>query len=47
MEAVRPLNIALDMAALQFAEAAGILGGVSVIEAARFYAKNRIPKTEL
>jgi hypothetical protein len=44
IEALKPSGIPLELAAMQFADAVGILGGVSIIEAARFYRK-RHPAT--
>jgi len=40
LEAVRPLEMPLDAAALEFAEAKKILNGFSLIEAARFYMRH-------
>ena len=39
LELLKPFNIPLEMAVLQFTEAAKILNGASVVEAARFYAR--------
>ena len=47
MQALQPINVPLEVAALDFAEAHKILEGASVIDAARFYAKHhpsRMPK---
>jgi len=40
LEAVRPLDVALDAAALEFAEAKKLLDGFSLTEAARFYMRH-------
>jgi integrase len=39
VEALQPSGVSLDVAAIQFAEAKALLGGVSLMEAAQFYAK--------
>ncbi|MBM3840279.1 MAG: hypothetical protein FJ398_20405 [Verrucomicrobia bacterium] len=47
VEALRGTGFPLEVAAVQFAEASKILGGDSIIEAARFYAKRhpaKLPK---
>jgi integrase len=47
VEALKPTGVPLEMAAIQFAEAHKLLDGATVLEAARFYAKqnpNRLPK---
>ena len=40
IESLRPTGVSLEMAALQFAEAFGVLHGRSLLEAARYYAKH-------
>ncbi len=40
LEAIRPLDMALDAAALEFAEAKKTLDGFSLAEAARFYMRH-------
>ena len=47
VEALKPSGVPLEMAAMQFAEASKLLDGGSLLEAARFYAKqhpHRLPK---
>ena len=39
VEALKPTGVPLEMAALQFAEALKVIDGGSLLEAARFYAK--------
>ena len=41
VEALKPTGVPLEMAALQFAEAVKLLDGGSLLEAARFYAKQQ------
>ncbi|MBI5388196.1 MAG: tyrosine-type recombinase/integrase [Verrucomicrobia bacterium] len=40
MELLKPFGTPLEMAVMQFTEAAKVLGGVSLLDAARFYAKH-------
>ena len=41
VEALKPTGVPLEMAALQFAEAHKLLEGASLLEAVRFYLKQR------
>ncbi len=47
VEALKPTGVPLEMAALQFAEAVKVLDGASLLEAARYFAKqhpNKLPR---
>lgn len=50
IEALKPVGVPLEMAAMQFAEAFRLLDGGSLVEAARFYVKrhpNNLPKKKV